>query len=226
MALRNLSRPLNLPMRVWDAPTRLFHWTLVVLIVVSYVAIRENWMTVHLTSGYLVLTLLLFRIVWGLIGSETSRFRSFLGNPLTGLQHLGRLHVREPDTQVGHNAACGWMVLVMLALLAVQVGTGLCANDGGATEGPLVKYVGKQDSDWLSGIHAWNFNILLGAIILHIVAVGAYAVFKRHDLVRPMITGKKRLPAATRAPSVAHPLKALGVLVLAGAAVWVIATRI
>ncbi len=225
MALRNFNQTMRLPMRVWDVPTRLFHWLIVLLIIASYVTVQSNWMELHLLSGYTILTLLLFRIVWGFIGSDTARFSRFLRSPIAGLRHLSRFTRRAPDDEVGHNEAGGWMVLVMLLVIAAQIGTGLCSNDDGATEGPLAKYVGKAMSDRLSGYHELNFDVLLGLIGLHILAIIAYAVVKRHDLVRPMITGKKRLPAATRAPRMASPILALAILVVAALAVWALATR-
>ena len=141
-------------------------------------------------------------------------------------QHLLRLRAREPDTQIGHNPAGGWMVLLMLVLLSVQVAAGLCANDGGATEGPLAKYVGARWSDRLSLVHEINFKLILVAIALHLAAILVYAYVKRQNLVRPMLTGKKRLPAAMRAPRMASPLLALAVLVVAAAASAFVATRL
>jgi cytochrome b len=226
MALRTQTRELRLPMPVWDAPVRLFHWLIVALIMVSYVSVRTGRMRLHLISGFTILALLLVRLAWGFIGSDTARFSQFLKSPLAGLRHLGRFRNPGPDNSVGHNEAGGWMVLVMLLLLAVQVGTGLCANDDGATEGPLAKYVGKANSDWLSGIHVLNFKILVAAIVLHVLAVFAYTVIKRQDLIRPMITGRKRLPAAMPAPRMVHPGLALAILVVVGVGVWVLATRV
>jgi len=110
-------------------------------------------------------------------------------------------------------------VLILLALLTIQVGSGLFANNDGATEGPLMKFVSKPHSDLLSAVHSLMFDFLLAAVILHVLVVIAYAVVKKHDLVRPMITGKKRLPAATHAPRLASPLLALLVLLLATATV-------
>ena len=107
-----------------DAPTRLFHWAIVVLLGVSWLAASQGWMTIHFASGYCVIALLLFRFAWGFIGSETSRFARFLKSPMAVLRHLAHLHHREPDTEIGHNAAGGWMVLLMLVLLVLQVGTG------------------------------------------------------------------------------------------------------
>ncbi len=226
LAQRNFNQTnLRLPMRVWDLPIRLFHWIVVALIIVSYVSVNFNWMQLHLLSGYTMLTLLLFRLAWGFFGSETARFGTFLRSPFAGLRHLARFPRREPDDQIGHNEAGGWMVLVMLLALVAQVGTGLFANDDGATYGPLEKYVGKDLSDEISDWHGLNFNILLALIGLHILAILAYAVVKRHDLVRPMLTGKKKLPAAARAPRLRNPVLALGILIVAAAAVWLLATK-
>jgi cytochrome b len=204
-------------MKVWDAPIRLFHWGIVILIVVSFVSIQAGWMHLHLLSGYTMLAALLFRFAWGFIGSDTARFSRFLKSPLAGLANVSRMFHREEDTEIGHNAAGGWMVLLMLLLLAVQVGAGLCANtdEDYMVNGPLAKYVGKAWSDELSRVHAFNFYLILAAIVLHLLAVGAYAKFKGQNLLRPMITGKKRLPGAMRAPRLASPLRAIVVFVIA-----------
>jgi cytochrome b len=225
MALRNRQPVLFLPMRVWDLPTRLFHWLIVLLLPASWVSMKLDRMDLHMALGFAVLALLLFRLAWGFVGSDTARFGRFLRSPLAAFRHIRRIGVREPDTEIGHNAAGGWMVLLMLVLLAVQVGAGLCANDGGGSEGPLAKYVGERWSDRLSFVHALNFKLILAAVALHVTAIVVYAVVKRHNLLRPMITGKKRLPAATRAPRLASPLLALLVLAVAAAVAVGVATR-
>ena len=181
-------------------------------------------MELHFLCGYSILALLLFRLAWGFAGSDTARFSRFLKSPLAALQHLAHLHHREPDTEIGHNAAGGWMVLLMLVLLAIQVGTGLCANDDANTEGPLVKYVGKDWSDWLSHIHSVNFTLIQIAIVLHIAAIAAYAAMKRHDLVRPMITGRKLLPGGLRTPVMASSLLALVLFAIAAGTVGFLAS--
>ena len=217
---------LKLPMRVWDAPIRLFHWTVVVLIIVSYTSVQLGWMQVHLVSGDLMLTALLFRLAWGFAGSETARFRAFLVSPTKGLRRLSTLTRREPDTEIGHNAAGGWMVLLMLLLLYLQVATGLGANDDHGTEGPLAKYLGKQLSNRVSEVHSLNFWLIVAAIVIHLLAVAAYARLKGQHLLRPMITGKKRMPGAMRAPRMATPLRAITVFLGAAAITALIATRL
>ncbi len=212
----------NLLMRVWDAPTRLFHWAIVLLVAFSYVCAQREWTQLHFLSGYVVLALLLFRLAWGFVGSETSRFRQFLRSPIAGLRHLAAFGKREPDTEIGHNAAGGWMVLAMLLALLVQVGSGLFSNNDIDAKGPLAHRVSKATSDWLSGLHATSFYVLLGLVALHVVAIVAYAVFKRHDLLRAMVTGKKRLPANLRQPRFASPVLAAAILAVAAGAVWLL----
>ena len=219
------TRQSTTPVQVWDLPTRLFHWAIVVLVGASWVTQWRDWMSWHLISGYAILALLLFRLAWGVVGSDTARFSRFLASPFAAFRHLSRLTRREPDTEVGHNAAGGWMVLLMLLLLIVQVGTGLFANDDVMTEGPLAYKIDKSTSDWLSEIHSINFTLIEIAIALHIVAVLTYAVLKRHDLVRPMLTGIKRLPASQPRPHMASLWRAAALIVIAAGAVTWLVTR-
>lgn len=217
---------LQLPLRVWDLPVRLFHWAIVALIAISYATYQFDRLDLHRLSGYTILTLLLFRLVWGFVGSDTARFSAFLKSPVAGLRHLAKFGQRGPDTQVGHNEAGGWMVLVMLALLGFQAVTGLFANDDSIFEGPLFKLVGKATSDRITGLHALSFNLIELVIVLHVAALVAYYVVKRHNLVTPMITGKKRLPAATRAPRMASPILAAVLLAASAGVVWAVVTLV
>jgi cytochrome b len=209
-----------LNMRVWDAPTRLFHWSIVLLVIASYVTMKMDRLELHYLSGYAMLSLLLFRLAWGFVGSETSRFAKFLRSPVAGLRHLAAFGRREPDREIGHNAAGGWMVLAMLLALLVQAATGLFAGDPIEGGGPFVDQISGPLQKTLTKVHHISFNVILGLIGLHILAILAYAAVKRHDLVRPMVTGKKRLPANTRQPRLANPLLAVVILVLAALCVW------
>ncbi len=165
--------------------------------------------------GYAMATLLLFRLIWGFIGSDTARFARFLKSPAAAFRHLARVYRREPDHEIGHNAAGGWMVLGMLGLLCVQVGTGLCANDEVSVEGPLAEAVGPQNSDWLSHIHAVNFRLIEAAITLHLAAILTYRVLRGHRLVGPMVTGNKRLPDMLPVPRMASPARAVAAFCVA-----------
>ncbi|MFG1480675.1 cytochrome b/b6 domain-containing protein [Xanthobacter sp. V4C-4] len=211
--------------KVWDAPTRLFHWSLVGLVATSYVTARNGWIDWHFYSGYAILALVAFRILWGLFGSETSRFASFVKAPGTAVAHLRHVLKRQGEPETGHNAAGAYMVLALLGLLLVQTVSGLFANDGLFTEGPLASLAGGALSDRLTVLHGLSFDLILIAVALHVAAILAYAVLLRQDLVRPMITGWKRLPTAIAAPRLASPRLALVLLALAAGGVFAL-TRI
>ena len=216
------AQPSHPSVPVWDGPTRLFHWGVVLLVFTSWLTERESWMNAHMISGYAMFAALLFRLVWGFIGSETARFGHFLDTPRAAWAHLRGFARRAPDHEIGHNAAGGWMVLVMLAALAVQVGTGLCANDDVSVQGPLADRVGPEWSDWFTHVHAMTFTVIEVAILLHVGAVLAYALVKRQDLVRPMITGRKKLPPTIPPPRMRNPALAAAVLAVAAALVAVV----
>ena len=210
--------------RVWDGWVRLVHWAVVFLIPLSWWSMETGRATLHFVSGYAVLTLVLFRIAWGLLGSETARFARFLRSPLAALRHLGHFRRREPDMEIGHNAAGGWMVLVLLGLLLAQAVTGFFANeepgfDYGA-HGPLALRVAEATSARLTGLHHLGFNLILAAAGLHVLAVLAHRVLKGQDLVRPMLTGVKTLPGTAVPPRMGSSRLAAALLVTAALLVW------
>lgn len=207
------------PVRVWDFPTRLFHWLTVALVAGAYVTQRLDWIDLHVRFGETLLSLVLFRLLWGCFGSETARFRRFVASPAAALTHLRHVLRREPDTQVGHNAAGGWMVLLLLALLLVETLTGLYVYNDVTDEGPLSTIVPAALSNAISWLHAFGWDLLFAAAVLHVCAIAVYAIAKGHNLLGPMLTGRKRLPATVRAPSRA-PLW-LAALLLGGSALVV-----
>ena len=198
-------------MPVWDGPMRLFHWILVLVFASCCITAWGGLPGAHGVSGYALLALLLFRLAWGFLGGDTARFRQLLWSPGAVLREAGRFGDRSRDTRVGHGPIGGWLALLMLLLLAAQAATGVAASRRGA-----------EALGWHRNLAA----VLLGVVALHVVVIFAYAVFRGHDLVRPMITGKKRLPAATPAPGVTSPIVALVVMVVVALAVWVFATRL
>lgn len=206
--------------KVWDGWVRMNHWLILVLMVVSFGTAKAHRMDWHMLSGYAILTLLIFRVLWGLVGSDTARFARFVASPLAALRQLTKIGSREPDREVTHNAAGGWMVLLLLALLLVQATTGLFTYDQVFTRGPLSRRVSEEWVDFASSIHVKNFYWLLGAIALHVVAVGVYFVAKHHDLLGPMIHGVKKLPADVPAPRMASPALGLALLGFSAALVW------
>lgn len=206
--------------KVWDGWVRGVHWGIVVLLVASFATARLHWMDWHFRSGYAALTLILFRLAWGVVGSDTARFSRFLRSPLEALRHLRRFPRREPDAEVGHNAAGGWMVLVLLGLLLAQAVSGLFAYDQIFTYGPLARQVSEAWRDRLSSFHVANFNWILAAVALHVLAVILYRAVKGHRLTAAMVTGRKELPPGTPAPRMGHPLLAVALL---GASAGVVA---
>jgi len=209
--------------RIWDAPVRLFHWTVVLLVAASYITARSGRIEWHFLSGYAILTLVIFRIAWGVCGSETARFSQFIRMPGRAIAHLREMLLQPRASiphEAGHNAAGAYMVIALLALLLFQTGTGLFSNDGLMVEGPLAPLVDGAVSDTLSDWHEVGFNLLLLAVALHVLAVILYAAVARQDLVRPMVTGWRRLPQAIPAPAMAPAWRAILLLAAAGAAVW------
>ena len=182
---------------VWDLPLRLFHWSLVLLVVTSFVSakIGGNAMQVHLLAGYAILALLLFRILWGLLGGTHARFASFVRSPLAVIAYLKALKQDQAEHHLGHNPAGAWSVILMLLALLAQAATGLFANDDISTEGPLAKLVSKALSDRITGIHHLNVKLLLALIGLHLSAIAFYFFYKRENLVKPMLTGFKHAAA-------------------------------
>jgi cytochrome b len=201
---------------VWDAPIRVFHWLIVALVTAAYVTWRLNWMVWHGWVGDAVLALLLFRLLWGFFGGETARFSYFLTSPRAAVQHLKSAFRREPDRQVGHNPAGGWMVLVLLALLIAETLTGLYVANDIADVGALTEVVPAWAANAVEASHTILWNVLLAAVVLHVVAIAGFAVIKGQNLLRPMITGTKVLPASVAAPRIGSPARAA--LLLLGSA--------
>lgn len=195
--------PTNKEIKVWDLPVRLFHWTLVLLFAVSWASaeIGDN-MTIHFYSGYAVLALVLFRVLWGIFGSTTARFAHFLRGYRAAKDYAVALKENRAIAPIGHNPLGGWMVMLMLTFLLVQAGTGLFANDDVSTEGPLYHLISKDVSDILTEIHEVSFNILLALVGVHIAAVLYYRFIKRDNLVTPMITGRKSLVSDAPEPDI------------------------
>jgi cytochrome b len=211
-------------MVVWDLPTRLFHWLTVALVVAAYVTWRFNWMDWHLLVGDALLALLLFRVAWGFIGSETARFSRFLASPRAAIHHLVHLLHREQDEQIGHNPAGGWMVVLLLVLLLGQTLTGILDNNDVADAGPLTGIMPAMVANLIDELHTLLWDALLAAVALHLLAIAVYAVAKGHNLLRPMLTGRKRLPGQSAPPRLASPALALLVLCCSAAVAALLAT--
>ena len=202
---------------VWDAPVRVFHWLVAALVAAAYATWRLNWMVWHGWVGEAMLALVVFRLLWGFLGGDTARFSHFIASPRTAVQHLKYAFRREPDRQVGHNPAGSWMVVFLLALLLAEALTGLYVANDIADVGPLTAAVPAWAADAIESAHAILWDVLLAAIALHILAIAGFAVIKGQNLLAPMITGRKVLPASVAAPRTGS--LALAALLLLGSAV-------
>jgi len=193
--------PQTRPVLVWELPVRLFHWAIVALICASWGSAEFDEMDWHIRFGLCSLALILFRLIWGLVGGQSARFSQFIASPRSVIRYLRGAAASREDQAVTHNPAGGWMVAALLLVLSLQVATGLFANDDIASEGPLSHFVQKSLVKKLSVIHAFNFYVLCALAAFHIGAVIFYRVVKGQDLVRPMITGRKILPASIAPPT-------------------------
>lgn len=209
--------------RVWDAPVRLFHWLIVALVAAAYATWRLNWMEWHGWIGDLVLALVVFRLLWGFLGSETARFSQFLTSPRIVFEHLKYTFLREPDRQVGHNPAGSWMVVFLLALLLAETLTGIYVANDIADVGPLTAIVPAAVADAIDASHAILWHVLLAAIVVHVLAIAGYAAIKGQDLVLPLITGTKALPEPVIPPRMASPARAAVLFACAAVAAIAIA---
>jgi len=178
-------------LRIWDLPTRLFHWLLVVCIVgaVICVNIGGNLMQWHAYFGYAALSLVLFRVLWGFIGAVHSRFTTFVPGP----QRLIAFLRGKEGSGLGHNPLGSLSVIALLLVVGIQASTGLFTDDDIAFQGPLAKHVSNATVSLLSSIHALNSNILFGLIGLHLVAIAYYQWVKRESILMPMIQGDKEV---------------------------------
>ena len=207
--------------RIWDLPTRLFHWLLLLLVVASFVTgwVGGNLIEWHARAGIAITGLLAFRLVWGFVGSTYARFAHFVPGP-------GRVlaYVRGQWRGLGHNPVGALSVLALLAILIFQAVSGLVANDDIAFEGPLYALVDKATSDSLSSLHRQNFWIIIGLVSLHVLAIAFYALVKKDNLVKPMITGVKAVEDPAHRPARGGGLVAFIIALAITAGVLYVAT--
>ena len=185
--------------RIWDLPTRLFHWLLAAAATVSlYTGLSDGGdIDLHLVSGYVVLSLLLFRLAWGVWGATYARFAQFAASPAAAWRYLRGF--RAAPEWAGHNPMASWAIFALLVALVAQVSTGLFSNDEILTEGPLRHLVSDDTSSTLSGLHKTNSFVVLSLIVVHLLGVATHLIARRERLLRAMITGDKAVDApATR----------------------------
>ncbi len=212
--------------RVWDLPTRIFHWSLLACFIglVITVKLGGNWMNWHARCGYAVLTLLLFRIVWGLIGGRWSRFANFIYAPSTIIAYAKGLG--KPEHSVGHNPLGAGSVFALLGVLLLQVASGLFSDDDIAFQGPFSKFISNARVSQATWYHkevgATVLYILVG---LHVAAIFYYLYKKKENLLLPMVQGDKQLAVAvqpSRDDAASRAVAALVFGLCAGVVWWLV----
>lgn len=214
----------TVPVRVWDLPTRLFHWLLLISVVGAVVCVKLDLTTWHFRFGYAVCALLAFRLLWGVFGGRWSRFTSFVFSPMTTWRYLRASAAEREALEVGHGPLGALSVFAMLALLVAQVATGLIGDDEIANVGPLNHLVSTDAGIAATGWHStWGQGLLFGLVALHLAAIVAYAL-RGKRLVGPMVRGDKLLPADTPSSADGARQRGLALALLAACAlgVWAI----
>ncbi|MDR2882096.1 MAG: cytochrome b/b6 domain-containing protein [Azoarcus sp.] len=184
--------------KVWDVPTILFHWLLVLLTIAAFVTgfLGGGLIEIHGQFGLAIAGLLAFRLVWGVIGSTYARFARFVSGPARVLAYLrGQWH------GLGHNPLGAWSVLGLLTLMLFQVVSGLLSDDNISFTGPLRVLVSQGTADWLTGLHKLNVWLIIGLVSLHTLSVILYLVVKKNNLLTPMFTGYKTIDDPTQEPA-------------------------
>ncbi|MEL7197560.1 MAG: cytochrome b/b6 domain-containing protein [Pseudomonadota bacterium] len=206
---------------IWDWPVRLCHWSFALLVPAMWWTAENSEWGWHLRLGHVLLAVLLFRIIWGFIGTRTARFSQFVKGPGAVLDYLrGRWDAKR---EIGHSPLGALAVLALLSLMLAQVVMGLFAGDpfDGAT-GPLNDLVSISTADFLTDTHEWFYWVVFGMVGVHLCAIGFYGFIRMDDLISPMVSGGKMVPAELEGIGKAPGLRAAGALVVAiSVAVWV-----
>ncbi|PWC82296.1 cytochrome B [Azospirillum sp. TSH100] len=206
-------------LRVWDLPTRLFHWALVAAVMVAILSAELGVLAVHMLAGETVLILVLFRLGWGVVGSQTARFADFVKGPAAIRDYLKRSRAGgEAALILGHNPLGALMVVAILLVLLVQAGCGLFTSDDILVDGPLVHLISGATVALLSSLHRLLANGIFVLIGLHVAAVFFHLLVRKDNLIRPMVTGRKILPARLVASEPRRAPTGLALAILAASA--------
>ncbi len=203
--------------RIWDLPVRLFHWVLVTLLVLMWITAERGALDWHMRIGQTILVLVVWRIVWGFVGSETARFGNFIKGPGTVLRYL---RGRGP-AHAGHNPAGALMIVALLVAVLAQATGGLFATDDIVVEGPFNHLISSSLAGDISSLHRQGIWLIGGLAAVHVAANLFYTFVVKDNLIHPMVTGNKDLPVSVPAPRMASPFLALVALVVVASA-WLV----
>ena len=199
--------------KVWDGFIRFFHVSLIVLIVTLYISAENDALALHLVCAYTLLALMITRLIWGIIGSDTAKLSALIHSPKAAITAL-----KTAKPHVGHNPAGSYMVIIFFALIFSQLISGLMSSDDVSTQGPLVAYINSKWVELASDWHHSNFELLLIAIVVHISAIIIYQL-RGKALAKAMVSGYQNtdLPA----PQLKSPWLGVGIFVLlTGLLMW------
>lgn len=205
---------------LWDWPVRICHWSIVLLVAACWWTAENHEIVYHSYCAYALLGVVLFRCYWGFFGSSSARFSYFLQTPAAAFQYFKNLTQRDVPPSAGHNPLGGYSALALLLLLLVQIGLGLFSIDvDGFDGGPFADYLSFKTSRLMADWHEITFNILLGFIALHLLAVIYYLLWRRQNLTAAMVHGKAHIAEPIQAASRMHLI--IGI-VFAATLVWLI----
>lgn len=205
---------------IWDGFIRSFHWLQLIALAGLWYTGEQGLLNLHFLIAYFLLALLLTRIIWGFMGSETAKFSHFISSPKSILSYFKQTDEQHREI-VGHNPAGGYMVVLLMTLILIQLLTGLFATDDVFTEGPLMSLVSYDISLLITKIHHLNFNLILLFSGMHVMAVVIYQL-KKHNLIMPMITGRKEieLEGNQKSPKIKPSLLAVGIFCVVSVVIY------
>ena len=209
---------------IWDLPLRLFHWLLAGGFFAAWITgeAGTEYRELHMQIGYGMLGLLLFRLIWGFIGPRHARFASWSLSPSGAFRTIKAWGQRKPDPSAGHNPAGSWMVLILLVALSIQVSTGLFTSDDVLFNGPWIGAVSSDVVDQMGDLHHINFDILKILVGLHLIAILLYWMWKRQNLITPMITGRKGVDPQFAIRNSRLLLAAIAAIIAVAVSYWLI----
>lgn len=178
---------------VWDIPVRLFHWLLVICLLGQWLTadVLDDAMDIHFYIGYFTLGLVIFRLMWGFVGTKYAKFNSFVSGPKSMLTYLRSVKSKQHNVSVGHNSVGGLLLPAVIVLVGLQAISGLFTSDDIVYSGPYYDSANADLQEYMQWLHHNIFDILLAIIGLHLIAIGWYLFFLKHNLIRPMFDGKK-----------------------------------
>ncbi len=189
--------------RVWDLPTRLFHWLFAIVIIGALITINLDETELHAKFGYAAFVLVTFRIIWGFVGPQHARFSSFVPS----IERVKAFIKHPVYDQLGHNPLGALSVIAILFIILLQATTGLFTDDEIIFQGPLSHLVSSSVVSFLTEVHEFNSNLIYALVGLHFAAIFYYQKVKKENLIKPMLTGDKEVSEETNTPTDLIPSK-------------------